>query len=85
MSMFHKDAFQHGKRGITGKSIRKNENDCNKIVRTNHKGKHLLYFLSLFLCSRKKQKNEYAYSANHLRCLKPHNATNILPKSITIF
>jgi hypothetical protein len=69
--MFHKDAFQHGKRGITGKSIRKNENDCNKIVHTNHKGKHLLYFLSLFLCSRKKQKNEYAY--RQIICAVPYH------------
>jgi hypothetical protein len=37
------------KRGISGKSIRLNENDCNTIVRTNNKGKHLLYLLSLFL------------------------------------
>jgi hypothetical protein len=49
-----------GKEAFRGKSIRQNENDCKTIVRTNYKGKHLLYFLSLFLCSRKKQKNEYA-------------------------
>jgi hypothetical protein len=58
--MFHKDAFQHGKRGISGKSIWQDENDCNKIVRTIYIGKLPLNFLSLFLCSRKKQKNEYA-------------------------
>ena len=51
-----------GKEAFRGKlfDVRQNENDCNTMVRTNYKGKHLLYFLSLFLCSRKKQKNEYA-------------------------